>query len=104
MAESQDGVEVLKRCKFVTAAGARTPDELGDRVVQQGVNFGVILGLFVALVYFMLYSLTKVAELKSGHMGDSIYRAPGDDSWVYIRPYANLRPSHGFQEGRRSCL
>ncbi len=65
MAESQDGVEVLKRCKFVTAAGARTPDELGDRVVQQGVNFGVILGLFVALVYFMLYSLTKVAELKS---------------------------------------
>ncbi|KAI0911563.1 putative NRPS-like enzyme [Ustulina deusta] len=81
MAESQDGVEVLKRCKFVTAAGARTPDELGDRVVQQGVNFGVILGL------------TEV-----GHMGDSIYRAPGDDSWVYIRPYANLRPHMFFKK------
>lgn len=49
MAERQDGIDVLRRCKFVTAAGARTPDELGDRVVQQGVNLGVILGLFVLL-------------------------------------------------------
>ncbi|KAI0191246.1 putative NRPS-like enzyme [Xylaria flabelliformis] len=81
MAERQDGIEVLKRCKFVTAAGARTPDELGDRVVQQGVNLGVILGL------------TEV-----GHMGDSIYREPGDDSWVYIRPYASLRPHMLFKK------
>ncbi|KAK5629598.1 hypothetical protein RRF57_005313 [Xylaria bambusicola] len=81
MAERQDGIEVLKRCKFVTAAGARTPDELGDRVVQQGVNLGVILGL------------TEV-----GHMGDSIHREPGDDSWVYIRPYANLRPHMFFKK------
>ncbi|KAI0866887.1 acetyl-CoA synthetase-like protein [Xylaria cubensis] len=81
MAERQDGIEVLKRCKFVTAAGARTPDELGDRVVQQGVNLGVILGL------------TEV-----GHMGDSIYREPGDDSWVYIRPYASLRPHMSFKK------
>ncbi|KAI0199645.1 acetyl-CoA synthetase-like protein [Astrocystis sublimbata] len=78
MAERQDGIDVLKRCKFVTAAGARTPDDLGDRVVQQGVNLGVILGL------------TEV-----GHMGDSIHREPGDDTWVYIRPYASLR-SHMF--------
>ncbi|KAI1306328.1 acetyl-CoA synthetase-like protein [Xylaria venustula] len=81
MAERQDGIEVLKRCKFVTAAGARTPDELGDRVVQQGVNLGVIFGL------------TEV-----GHIGDSIYREPGDDSWVYIRPYANLRPHMHFKK------
>ncbi|KAI8628656.1 acetyl-CoA synthetase-like protein [Xylariaceae sp. FL1651] len=78
MAERQDGIDVLKRCKFVTSAGARTPDELGDRVVEQGVNLGVIFGL------------TEV-----GHMGDSIYREPGDNSWVYVRPYASLR-SHMF--------
>jgi acyl-CoA synthetase (AMP-forming)/AMP-acid ligase II len=47
MAERQEGIEVLKRCKYVTSAGARTPDELGDRVVEQGVNLGVIFGLFV---------------------------------------------------------
>ncbi|KAI1268286.1 acetyl-CoA synthetase-like protein [Xylariaceae sp. FL1019] len=74
IAERDDGIEVLKRCKYVTAAGARTPDELGDRVVKAGVNFGVIFGL------------TEV-----GHMGDSIQREPGDDSWVYVRPYASLR-------------
>ncbi|KAI3337126.1 acetyl-CoA synthetase-like protein [Xylariaceae sp. AK1471] len=78
MAERQDGIEVLQRCKFVTSAGARTPDELGDRVVKQGINLGVIFGL------------TEV-----GHMGDSIYREPGDDSWVYVRPYASLH-SHMF--------
>ncbi|KAI1500483.1 hypothetical protein F5X99DRAFT_236607 [Biscogniauxia marginata] len=77
MAEREDGIEVLRRCKFVTSAGARTPDELGDRLVHQGVNFGVIFGFEV------------------GHIGDSIYREPGDDSWVYVRPYASLR-SHMF--------
>ncbi|GAW21784.1 hypothetical protein ANO14919_113090 [Xylariales sp. No.14919] len=81
VAQSQGGIEALKRCKFVTAAGARTPDELGDRVVQQGVNLAVIFGL------------TEV-----GHMGDSIYREPGDDSWVYIRPYASLRSHIWFKK------
>ncbi|KAI1416078.1 acetyl-CoA synthetase-like protein [Hypoxylon sp. FL1857] len=74
MAERQDGLDVLKECKFVTSAGARTPDELGNRVVEAGVKLGVIFGL------------TEV-----GHVGDSIYREPGDNSWDYIRPYANLR-------------
>ncbi|KAI2466650.1 acetyl-CoA synthetase-like protein [Annulohypoxylon bovei var. microspora] len=80
MAERQDGVDILKRCKFVTSAGARTPDELGNRVVEAGVNLGVILGL------------TEV-----GHVGDSIYRLPGDDTWNYIRPYANLRRHMTFK-------
>lgn len=47
IAERQDGVDVLKRCKFVTSAGARTPDELGNRVIEQGVKLGLIFGLFV---------------------------------------------------------
>ncbi|KAI0108507.1 acetyl-CoA synthetase-like protein [Daldinia grandis] len=81
IAERQDGIDVLKRCKFVTSAGARTPDELGNRVVEQGVNLGLIFGL------------TEV-----GHMGDSIHREPGDDSWNYIRPYANLREHMAFKE------
>ncbi|KAI1476745.1 acetyl-CoA synthetase-like protein [Daldinia eschscholtzii] len=81
MAERQDGIDVLRRCRFVTSAGARTPDELGNRVVEQGVNLGLIFGL------------TEV-----GHMGDSIQREPGDDSWDYIRPYANLREHMVFQE------
>ncbi|KAI2779603.1 acetyl-CoA synthetase-like protein [Daldinia loculata] len=76
IAERQDGVDVLKRCKFVTSAGARTPDELGNRVIEQGVKLG-----------------TEV-----GHMGGSIHREPGDDSWNYIRPYANLREHMAFKK------
>ncbi|KAK8066912.1 NRPS-like enzyme [Apiospora hydei] len=75
MAEREDGIEVLRRCKYVTSAGARTPDELGNRVVKAGVKFGVI------------YGMTEV-----GHAGDSIYREPGDDTWDYVRPYPSLRP------------
>ncbi|KAI8966650.1 acetyl-CoA synthetase-like protein [Daldinia sp. FL1419] len=81
IAERQDGIDVLKRCKFVTSAGARTPDELGNRVVEQGVNLGLIFGL------------TEV-----GHMGDSIHREPGDNTWDYIRPFAHLRQHMIFQK------
>ena len=44
LAEKQRGVDALKSCKVVTAAGARTPDELGDRLIKEGVNLGVVFG------------------------------------------------------------
>ena len=47
IAEKQAGVEALKSCQLVTAAGARTPDELGDRLVKEGINLGVVFGTFV---------------------------------------------------------
>ena len=47
LAEKQRGVDVLKGCKTVTAAGARTPDELGDRLVREGINLGVVFGTSV---------------------------------------------------------
>ncbi len=45
IAEDPAGVELLKQCRFVTSAGAKTPDELGDRLIEAGVNLGVIYGL-----------------------------------------------------------
>lgn len=47
LAEQQQGIEILKSRKVVTAAGARTPDELGDRLVREGVNLGVVFGTSV---------------------------------------------------------
>lgn len=44
LAEKQRGIEALKACQVVTAAGARTPDELGDRLVKAGINLGVVFG------------------------------------------------------------
>lgn len=44
LAENQRGIEALKTCQVVTAAGARTPDELGDRLVRAGIHLGVVYG------------------------------------------------------------
>lgn len=42
LAETPRGVNLLKRCKFVTSARARTPDKLGDRLVSAGVSLAVV--------------------------------------------------------------
>ena len=44
MAEKQQGVNALTACKVVTAAGSRTPDELENRLVREGVNLDVVFG------------------------------------------------------------
>jgi acyl-coenzyme A synthetase/AMP-(fatty) acid ligase len=37
LAESKEGINALKECELVTYHGSACPDELGDRLVQQGV-------------------------------------------------------------------
>lgn len=37
MAESERGIEVLRRCKLVLFGGSSCPDDLGDRLVEAGV-------------------------------------------------------------------
>jgi acyl-CoA synthetase (AMP-forming)/AMP-acid ligase II len=44
MVEHEAGIQALKSAKIVTAAGARTPDELGNRLIAAGVEFGVVFG------------------------------------------------------------
>ena len=44
LVEHERGMAYLKSAKTVTAAGARTPDELGERLIREKVNFGVVFG------------------------------------------------------------
>ena len=44
LVEHPRGLAYLKRAKIVTAAGARTPDELGDRLARENVKIGVVFG------------------------------------------------------------
>ncbi|KAF2836216.1 acetyl-CoA synthetase-like protein [Patellaria atrata CBS 101060] len=74
LAEKKSGIDAMRACQVVTAAGARTPDELGDRLVKEGINFGVVFG-----------------TTEAGLAGDSMRRAKGDNSWNYLRLYANIR-------------
>jgi thioester reductase-like protein len=76
MVESEAGINALKAAKIVTAAGARTPDELGDKLVSEGVEFGVVFG-----------------TTEAGLLGDTMRREPGDDTWGYVRIYPNIRKS-----------
>ena len=92
LAEKEHGINAMKRCEIVTAAGARTPDELGDRLVKAGVNFGVVFGTFVQ---FSLKSISPGklihSSTEAGLSGDTIRREKDDDSWNYLRIYANIR-------------
>ncbi len=44
LSETPEGVAHLKSAKTVTSAGAKTPDELGDRLVSEGVNLALVFG------------------------------------------------------------
>lgn len=44
LADTDGGIEELKKCKLVTYGGAACPDELGDRLVREGVRFGGSFG------------------------------------------------------------
>lgn len=44
LAERPESVDVLKSCSEVTTIGSRCPDELGDRLVDLGINLCNWLG------------------------------------------------------------
>lgn len=45
LVNSPRGIAALRQCKLVTYGGAPCPDELGDRLVSEGVPFGGSFGL-----------------------------------------------------------
>ncbi|KAL6852687.1 putative NRPS-like protein biosynthetic cluster [Amphichorda felina] len=75
MAETPQGLDVLRQCRHVLSGGARTPDELGDMLVREGVPISVTYGL-----------------TECGNVGHSMYRPAGDDSWNYMHVHERLRP------------
>ncbi|KAL8933717.1 MAG: hypothetical protein Q9216_006236 [Gyalolechia sp. 2 TL-2023] len=68
LAERPESVDVLKSCSEVITVGSRCPDELGDRLVDLGVNLCSWLG-----------------STETGLVGTSANREPGDREWAYLR-------------------
>ncbi|KAJ5189040.1 Male sterility NAD-binding [Penicillium cf. griseofulvum] len=68
------GISALRRCKLVTYGGAPCPDELGDRLVSEGVHFGGSFGL-----------------TEAGLVAESISRPKGDPYWNYLKFFDNIR-------------
>lgn len=42
--ERESGIVALKRCKQVMFTGSQCPDELGDDLVERGVNLASFIG------------------------------------------------------------
>ncbi|GAD96228.1 NRPS-like enzyme [Paecilomyces variotii No. 5] len=72
--ESPSGIDALRRCSLVTYGGAPCPDELGNRLVDEGVRFGGAFGL-----------------TEAGLVAESISRPLGDKAWNYLRFFPDIQ-------------
>ena len=68
LAQTERGIDAMKRCQRVVFSGSGAPDDLGNDLVAKGVNVETLWGA------------TEI-----GGLGSSFNRAPGDNSWDYIR-------------------
>ncbi|KAL4757625.1 uncharacterized protein BDW70DRAFT_171160 [Aspergillus foveolatus] len=75
LVDSDRGLEALRLCKLVTYGGSACPDDLGDRLIAEGVKFGGYFGL-----------------TEAGLVAESVSRPAGDPHWNYMRFFDNLRP------------
>lgn len=69
MAETEGGIEELKKLKLVMYGGSSCPDDLGDRLTEAGVY---VVGQ---------YGTTETGQLMTS------FRDPGDTAWNYMRPF-----------------
>ncbi|KAH7071535.1 male sterility protein [Paraphoma chrysanthemicola] len=74
LAETEEGIELLRQLKIVMYGGSACPDTLGDLLVEQGVN---LVGH---------YGATEVGQLMTS------FRPAGDKAWNYVRESTKLSP------------
>ncbi|KAF1968934.1 NRPS-like enzyme [Bimuria novae-zelandiae CBS 107.79] len=74
LAETTEGIELLRQLKVVMYGGSACPDELGNLLVEQGVN---LVGH---------YGATEVGQLMTS------FRPAGDKAWNYVRENDKLKP------------
>ncbi|KAL9611143.1 MAG: hypothetical protein Q9167_004196 [Letrouitia subvulpina] len=66
--EDERGIEALRSCAHVLTGGSQCPDDLGDRLVDLGVNLSTLFG-----------------STECSTIGVSINRPKDDNAWNYIR-------------------
>ncbi|KAJ5675545.1 hypothetical protein N7462_008442 [Penicillium macrosclerotiorum] len=67
LAEKPEGIQLLAKPRLVLYGGSSCPDDLGDRLVAQGVN---LVGN---------YGATETGQIMTS------FRPPGDTEWQYMR-------------------
>ncbi|ESZ94246.1 hypothetical protein SBOR_5380 [Sclerotinia borealis F-4128] len=74
LAESENGIEALRKCKLVLFGGSSCPDDLGDRLTQADVY---LVGH---------YGATEIGQLMTS------FRSREDTAWNYVRPLPSCMP------------
>ncbi|KAH8880787.1 acetyl-CoA synthetase-like protein [Thozetella sp. PMI_491] len=74
LAESEEGVQSLAKVKLVLFGGSACPDDLGNRLVDQGV-----------------YLVANYGATETGRLMNST-RPPGDKDWNYLRMLPSAKP------------
>ncbi|KAF6229077.1 hypothetical protein HO133_007191 [Letharia lupina] len=69
LAEQKSGIDALKQIDQVVFTGSQCPDDLGDQLVEKGVNLATLMG-----------------SSECGFLGTSIGRPADDKAWNYLRP------------------
>ncbi|KAI2792345.1 hypothetical protein POX_b02382 [Penicillium oxalicum] len=89
LAERPEGVKALARPKIVLFGGSSCPDDLGDRLVAQGVNL------------VANYGATETGQIMTS------FRPPGDNEWQYMRlhrPVADFTLMDEISPGVFECV
>jgi thioester reductase-like protein len=89
LAEKPAGVQELAKAKLVLYGGSSCPDDLGDRLVAQGVNL------------VANYGATETGQIMTS------FRPPGDTEWQYMRlhrPVADLTLMDEISPGVFECV
>ncbi|KAK0369853.1 hypothetical protein CLIM01_12793 [Colletotrichum limetticola] len=74
LAETDEGIQALASVKLVLFGGSSCPDDLGDRLVSNGV-----------------YLVGNYGSTEVGRLMNSV-RPPGDKAWNYLRPLPSAKP------------
>ncbi|KAL2876832.1 hypothetical protein SGCOL_007855 [Colletotrichum sp. CLE4] len=74
LAETDEGIRALASVKLVLFGGSSCPDDLGDRLVNNGV-----------------YLVGNYGSTEVGRLMNSV-RPPGDKAWNYLRPLPSVKP------------
>ena len=91
LAETPEGVQVLKRLKQVMFGGSPCPDELGDFLVSEGIPLVGHYGLSVSISYALVLKLMRRLSAEMGQLMSSFRDFDTDKEWNWVRaksPYA----------------
>ncbi|PNS20352.1 hypothetical protein CAC42_5802 [Sphaceloma murrayae] len=80
LSETEAGLRVLSRLKLVMFGGSSCPDELGDKLVRNGV------------MLVSHYGTTETGQLMTS------FRPEGDLDWNFLRVHKSLKPFVKFEE------